>query len=340
MRCMTALIFLFACALPGRASDADDVVALAAKIDHHIDARLEEEGVAPAPAIAASGYLRRITLDLAGRIPTVAEFTAYSTAFAEDDGKAKHGVITRLMNSPDFAYHARNQLDILLLLRDEHNDKWREYLLEAMKENRPWDELFRQLFLPEDTLSTDTRPVSYLKRRVNDLDVMTNDASITWLGVNIACAKCHDHPLVEDWTQAHYYGMASFFKRTYLTKKGFLSERFEGTPKYTSTDGEERLADLMFLTGAKIETPELTIKEEELKQIQEKIKKAEKDDKAESPPRPEFRPRKEFVELALSDVETSVLRKKSGESHVGPTVWQRTRAPTRSDAFAEPSQPS
>ncbi len=279
---------------------ADDVSDLAVRIDEHIDTRLQAAGVAPVASVDASGFLRRVTLDLAGRIPTVAELRAFNKASKANSDTAKKQTVERLIHSPDFAFHARNQLDIMLLLRDEHNAKWREYLLEATQENRPWDQLFREIMLPEDTLPEDVRPVSYLKRRVRDIDSMTNDASVMWLGVNIACAKCHDHPLVEDWTQAHYYGMASFFKRTFLMKKGSLSERFEGDLKFTNVNGEERQAVPMFLTGTTVPIPELAIDAEELKKLQEQIKKSEQDDKVEAP-RPDFRPRARFVELALAD---------------------------------------
>lgn len=306
MRRLAAYFIIVWCAstLPG--INADDVAKLAERIDRHIDARLAAEGIEAGSVVEANKFLRRITLDVAGRIPTVAELDAYLVATGDD---AKLSTVQRLMDSPDYAFHTRNQLDILLLLRDEHNDSWREYLLEATRENRSWDRLFREIFLPEDTLGTDVRPVAYLKQRVRDLDAMTNDSSVTWLGVNIACAKCHDHPLVEDWTQAHYFGMASFFKRTLVTKKGFLSERFGGSTKYTNTDGEEHEAPLMFLTGATLELPPVPFEGDALKQLQEKIKKAEQDDKAEDPPRPNFRPRTKFVELALSDNEDRFFAK-------------------------------
>ena len=173
--------------------------------------------------------------------------------------------------------------DILLLLRKQHDPKWREYLLEATTENRGWDRIFREIFQPEDTMSNDLRPVTYVTKQLNDLDELTNNASIKWLGVNIACAKCHDHPLVDDWTQDHYYGMTSFFKRTFRTKQGFLSERYEGLPKYTDIYGDEQQPGLMFLTGEKIDVPEMTMEEDELKKLQEAIKKSERDDKSAPP---------------------------------------------------------
>jgi hypothetical protein len=310
MRFLTHAITAFALTTGG--VSAAELIAppqLAAMIDRHIDGRLKSEGVVPAEGIENEGVLRRLTLDLAGRIPTAAERREFLDQVETDQADNRQKVIQRLLDSPDFAYHSRNQLDILLLLRDEHNDEWREYLLEATRENRSWDRIFQEVFIPEDTLSSDVRPVSYVKHQLNDLDALTNDSSVKWLGVNIACAKCHDHPLVDDWTQDHYYGMTSFFKRTFRTKKGFLSERFEGLPKYTDIYGDEKQPGLMFLTGVQVEVPPLGIEGETLKKLQEGIKKSEKDEKAEDPPRPDFRPRAKFVELALADNEKRFFAK-------------------------------
>ncbi|MCP4940535.1 MAG: DUF1549 domain-containing protein [Planctomycetaceae bacterium] len=292
-------------------SEATDPQTLAERIDHHINQRLLAEGLDSGQIVADESFLRRVTLDLAGRIPTTAErdkFLDQKENKADSPTRRKQ-LVEQLIKSPDYAYHARNQFDILLLLRSEHNASWREYLLEATNENRSWDQIFREIFQPEDTLSSDVRPVSYLKKQLNDLDALTNGASIKWLGVNIACAKCHDHPLVDDWTQDHYYGMTSFFKRTFRTKQGFLSERFEGLPKYTDIYGDEQQPGLMFLTGEKVDVPPMEMEEEALKKLQEAIKKSEKDDKSAPPPRPDFRPRSKFVELALGDEENRFFAK-------------------------------
>ncbi len=292
-------------------SEATDPQTLAERIDHHINQRLLAEGLVSGQIVGDESFLRRVTLDLAGRIPTTAErdrFLDQKENEADSPTRRKQ-LVEQLIKSPDYAYHARNQFDILLLLRSEHNASWREYLLEATNENRSWDQIFREIFQPEDTLSSDVRPVSYLKKQLNDLDALTNGASIKWLGVNIACAKCHDHPLVDDWTQDHYYGMTSFFKRTFRTKQGFLSERFEGLPKYTDIYGDEQQPGLMFLTGEKVDVPPMEMEEEALKKLQEAIKKSEKDDKSAPPPRPDFRPRSKFVELALGDKENRFFAK-------------------------------
>src|SRR5438876_884101 len=64
----------------------------------------------------------------------------------------------------------------------------------------------------------------FIKARVSDIDRLTNDVSVLFFGVNVSCAQCHDHPLVNAWKQDHFYGMKSFFARTF-DNGGFLAER-------------------------------------------------------------------------------------------------------------------
>ena len=72
----------------------------------------------------------------------------------------------------------------------------------------------------------------YLRQGLKDLDRLTADVSSTFFGVNISCAQCHDHPLVRDWKQDHFYGMKSFLSRTFVNgngNEGFLGEHGYGT---------------------------------------------------------------------------------------------------------------
>src|SRR5207237_9122757 len=95
-----------------------------------------------------------------------------------------------------------------------------DYLRAAVAEHKPWDRVFREVMLgPWDT-AQHKRAGRFLSKRVASLDDLTNDTARVFFGVNVSCAKCHDHPLVPDWTQDHYYGMASFFNRTQEAGKG------------------------------------------------------------------------------------------------------------------------
>jgi hypothetical protein len=269
---------------------------LAARIDPSIEERLEEESIEPNPVIGDAAFARRVTLDLAGRIPTVSELNEFLGSDAPDQREA---YVDRLLDSVDFAYHLRNELDLMLLARHKKDDGWRDYLLTAARENRSWDRIFREIMLPERESPDDKRPAAFLHARAKDLDSMTNDTSALLFGINISCAKCHDHPLVADWEQRHYFGLASFFQRTYPTKKGFVAEKFDGRLKFNTTDGEEKQAPFMFLTSALVSEPEAEQNEEAKQKIQQQIRDAEKKDDAPAPPLPDFSPRAELVRLAL-----------------------------------------
>ena len=291
----------------------EDRLRVAEQIDRHIESSLDHHLLAPVLSDAA--YLRRVTLDLAGRIPSVSELKHYETLEANDK---KYEVTKQLIESPDFAYHQRNELDTLLLRALNNDRQWREYLLETTRNNTPWDVMFRQIMTPELTLPEDTRPTAFLKHRLRDLDKLANDSSMIWFGVNIGCAKCHDHPLVDDWKQEHYYGIASFFKRTYQTKKGMIVERFDGNLRFDTTEGETKDAAFMYLTGLSIPEPQLDLEEATLKEYQEQIKKAEQEDSADAPPQPSFQPRSELVKLALGDETQNFFAK-----NIVNRIWAR-----------------
>lgn len=291
------------------------VDALAVAIDRAVEDKLNEEGITAAKTVSDATYLRRVMLDLAGRVPTAKEVREF---VASDDAAKRVQLVDRLLAAPDYAFHTRNELDILLLARLQWNSDWRTFLLTAARENRPWNQLVCDILLPEKHRPDDKGAAAFLKQRANDLDAMTNDTSSLLFGVNIACAKCHDHPLVPDWDQAHYFGFASFFKRTFATRRGHLAERFDGELKFTTIQGEEKRSSFMFLNGKIVEEPPVTRSDEEWSQIREQIKNAEKDDKADSPPRPPFSPRESLVDLALEPCDQPLLAR-----NLANRLWAR-----------------
>lgn len=263
-------------------------------VDAYVDARLAAENVSAAPQADDTNFIRRVTLDLAGRIPVSAEVEAYVQS-TEPDKKAR--LVDRLLASSDFLYHQRNEFD-LLLMAGSGSAEWRDWLLKSLTENRPWPTIFRQLMLAREDDPNEKQALAFLKTRASNLDDLTNDTSKIFFGVSINCAKCHDHPLVLDWTQDHYFGMASFFNRTYLTKKNFLAERDEGGLKFRTTAGEEKQASLMFLTGAKVAEPPAQELTDEQKKAAEEKQKA--DQERETPPAPPgYSRRAQIVEVAL-----------------------------------------
>lgn len=266
-------------------------------IDHYIQARLTERQAQPAQVADDCTLIRRTSLDLQGRIPTAAETKKFVES-TESDKRVK--LVDALLASPDFPYHFRNQLDTLLMSGQKGAPgEWREYLLKSARQNRPWSQMFRDMLTGNEDDPEVKGATTFVRVRARELDELTNDTSSIFFGVNVSCAKCHDHPLVEDWKQDHYFGMASFFQRTYVTKKNGIAEKFSGEVKFKTTKGEDKVAKLMFLTGTTIEEPVIEVSSEEKKKQDEEVKKQTQDDKAGPPPTPPFSPRSKLVEVAL-----------------------------------------
>ncbi|HEX4607577.1 MAG TPA: DUF1549 domain-containing protein, partial [Urbifossiella sp.] len=262
------------------------------------DAAIKSAGVAPAPQADDAILVRRLTLDLVGRIPTPAEAEGYVKS-ADPDKRAK--LVDRLIASPGFARHQAAQFEVMLNPDGggRRSGALADYLQKAIAAGKSWDRMYRDLMLPDESDVAMKGAADFLKTRVTDADRLTNDVSVSFFGVNVSCAQCHDHPLVKDWTQDHFYGMKAFLVRTY-DAGGSLAERGFGQVKYKPNKGAEKLAGMMFLTGAKLDDPtarEMT--KDEQKKEKEAIEAAKKSKKG--PPPPEFSARAKLVEVSLKD---------------------------------------
>src|SRR5262249_36941836 len=153
-----------------------------------------EDGVPAAGQADDANVIRRLTLDLVGRIPTAAETRAY-VGSAGADKRVK--LVERLMAAPGFVRHQANEFDVMLM--DGTQGSVRDYLARAPQENRPWDRIFREVVLADERDPAQKGASAFLKQRLKDVDKLTNDVSTVFFGVNVSCAKCHDHPLVHDW---------------------------------------------------------------------------------------------------------------------------------------------
>jgi hypothetical protein len=201
--------------------------------------------------------------------------------------------VDRLMGSPAFVRHQANEFDVLLM--NGSRASVRDYLGRAFAEGRPWDRVFRELMLPDETDPKQKGASEFLRVRLKDLDKMTGEVSSLFFGVNVSCAQCHDHPLVADWKQDHFYGMKSFFSRSFESGR-FVGERDTAVVKFKTTKGQERTAKLMFLTGKVVEEPA------GLKPVKEEPRKGKKRPATSGgtpPAPPKFSARAKLVELAL-----------------------------------------
>lgn len=270
-------------------------------VDHYIDAELQADGINPAPAASEANLIRRVTLDLAGRIPSYVEAQQYA-ASPEDDKRVQ--LVDRLMNSPEFVEQQSRQFDTFI---SGGNGSIRNYLKQAFQENLGWDDMFRDILVGNYDDDRQKQAVDFLKQRVGDTDQLTNDVSVVFFGVNISCAKCHDHPLVADLTQDYFYGMKSFFNRTF-ENGGFVGEKDYGLVDFKTVLGETRDAKLMFLTGKVLGEPEHKAPDNEARKKEDALLK-DLAKKKEAPPAPEYSRRAQLIDVALAPDQQTLFAK-------------------------------
>ena len=218
-------------------------------VDHFVGKRLAADKVSAAPRAAQTVLLRRLMFDLVGRPPTLPETQAFLANPATNKWEE---LVDRLIASPGFVRHQATEFNTQLMA--DSQGSLHDYLQAAFKDGLSWDAIFKELILAESNSKQRTGADQFLKSRISDLDKLTNAASVAFFGINVSCAKCHDHPLVDSWTQDHFFGMKSFFSRTF-DNGGFLGERNYGLVSFKTTEGESKTAKLMFLTGTALQEP-------------------------------------------------------------------------------------
>ncbi len=209
-------------------------VPLHTRIDHLLAAGRTDFARRCAPRADDAEFLRRIYLDLTGTIPSAAEARAFLADTAPDK---RTRLVDRLLASPEHARHLTHVFDVMLMERRPDRNvpraAWLEYLRSSFAANKPWDQLAREV-LSSDGADPKTRPAArFFLDRAAEPNLLTKDISRLFLGMNLQCAQCHDHPRIEDYKQEHYYGLFAFVSRTSVTpdtklRKSVLSEKADG----------------------------------------------------------------------------------------------------------------
>jgi Protein of unknown function (DUF1549)/Protein of unknown function (DUF1553) len=206
------------------------------KIDRAIEAKLDGESAALA---TDSEYLRRAYLDLSGMIPTSSE----ARAFLDDPSPYKRQrLIDRLLAGPEYARRMQDVFDVMLMERrnDVHVPaaQWQAFLRSAFAENVPYNRLVGQVLSADGTDPKTRGAAKFYLDRLAEPNSLTRDIGRMFLGRDLQCAQCHDHPLVDDYKQAHYYGLYAFLNRTTLFDGGkngsVLAEKADGAVTFAS----------------------------------------------------------------------------------------------------------
>ena len=182
-------------------------------VDDLLFANLKAIGVPPSPVCDDATFLRRVSLDIAGRLPTEKEASEF---LASQDANKRDQVIDALLRSPDYAdYFANKWTALLKNRRDDASDlksnfAFHAWIRDSLLANKPYDQLVRELLAATGTVIGNPAVAWY--KRVKEPKEQLEDVAQLFLGVRMQCAQCHHHPF-ERWSQDDYYSLAAFFSQ-------------------------------------------------------------------------------------------------------------------------------
>ena len=181
-------------------------------IDDKVYAKLAALHLAPSPLAGDLEYIRRVTLDLTGALPTPTQARAFA---ADRDPQKRAKLVDALMAEPAYTdFWAYKWSDLLRVNRGTLKDKgmwaYYSYIHDAVRDNKGWDVMAREVLTSHGNTFLDG-PTNYFRTALKPEELAEN-VSQGFLGIRMQCAKCHNHPL-EKWTQNEYYGMAQIFAR-------------------------------------------------------------------------------------------------------------------------------
>ena len=220
-RSMVLLVIGLAGITLSRARAADE--SLHTAIDRLIDAKVGDTPKAPAADDAE--FLRRVMLDLAGRIPTSAE----TTRFLDDKASNKRDVlIDSLLAGEDYPRRMQELFHAMLMERRGEHAEWTKFLRHAFANNLPWDQVARAMLAP-DSGDENLRGAAYfLTARLTkegamaavDVPGLTRDVGRLLAGVDLGCAQCHDHVSIDDYKQVDFQGLHMIFENMQSRRGG------------------------------------------------------------------------------------------------------------------------
>ncbi len=229
---------------------------LARYIDRVIDQRLQEEQVRASPRADDAEFLRRVYLDVTGHIPPADRARSF---LDNRDPNKRARLIDELLASAEYGRHQADVWVNLLLSRNSDNrfvsfDPMRTWLEDNFNNGKPWDRMVREL-LTASGEQDENGATTYFLANFGP-EKITDNVTRMFLGVQLQCAQCHNHPFT-DWKQTEYWGMAAFF--TKLHRQGrprvaamngtFLAIHEDGQGQPAPLPDSAKLVPAKFLQG-------------------------------------------------------------------------------------------
>lgn len=218
------------------------VKPLAAEIDRQIVTELEKAGVSVAPVCNDEDFLRRASLDIAGQLPSPADVTSFR---ANNDPEKRAKLIEKLVESPEFGLNwARYWRDVIYIRATEqrsrfNQEEFTEWMADQWNKGVGWDKTVSSMLTAVGNVSEHPETALIFAQGAVTEDV-TAEACRIFLGIQLQCANCHDHPS-DVWKREQFHQLAAYFPR--IREQRVM----KGTPEFeiVSVNTEERRGDFM-----------------------------------------------------------------------------------------------
>lgn len=180
-------------------------------IDEQVFAKLKAMGMPPSEACDDATFLRRVSIDIAGRVPTLDESRRF---LADTDSAKRDKLIERLLTSSEYADYFAGKWSALLRNKRTKpadapgNFAFHAWIRDSLRANKPFDQFAREILSASGEV-TENPPVAWY-RQVKEPQAQLEDSAQLFLGMRLQCAQCHHHPF-EKWSQNDYYSFSAFF---------------------------------------------------------------------------------------------------------------------------------
>lgn len=214
---LTAILLMTAACFVGPSQAQDQPLHKA--IDGFVD---EASKLTPAELSSDAEFLRRVSLDLAGRIPTSDATRLFLNNSAAEK---RQKLIDQLLTSPDYAERMADLLDVMLMERRGEDSAWHGWLVKSMSENKPWNQFIQELLDPDADKESARAAAFFMTKRLEsygqnpvDYPGLTRDVGRLFLGFDLQCAECHDHLFISDYKQVDFQGLFTVYRNTFVRR--------------------------------------------------------------------------------------------------------------------------
>jgi len=254
-----------------KAPQPRDPSAVIAAVDRALDQRLAQEKMPASPAASDAEFLRRVCLDITGRIPT----TEQAAAFLDSkDPQKRQKLIDELLASPNYGQHFGIIWSDLIIKRENNtrglnSAPFRKWLATSFNDNRGWDKIVRDLLVSEGQVDENPPATFYAAHRdMNNLSTskVVGTTANLFMGLQLQCAECHNHAFIREWKQTDFWGVVAFFSQTRSSggQVGGMNTPISITEGATAAATGRRPGGFggfgrgPTVTGAKVEIPDAT----------------------------------------------------------------------------------